>query len=137
MLETGIKIIEWPSLEYCTMSAFGGDACQRKAMSHKLSFIIIDKRTSSSVRLCLFLCISFSSFSSIYLPISNTKDLKLPLSNNLAKHLSIYLFIFLFIYLYRFGCFLYSLFFETQYLCNNYKELIRQMALLEHIIDAK
>ena len=43
MLETGINIIEWPSLQYCTMSAFGGDALQRKAMSHKSSFIIIDK----------------------------------------------------------------------------------------------
>ena len=42
MLETGINIIEWPSLQYCTMSAFGGDALQRKAMSHKSSFIIID-----------------------------------------------------------------------------------------------
>ena len=42
MLETGISIIEWPSLPYCTMSAFGGDAWQRKAMSHKSSFIIID-----------------------------------------------------------------------------------------------
>ena len=42
MLETGINIIEWPSLHYCTMSAFGGDALQRKAMSHKSSFIIID-----------------------------------------------------------------------------------------------
>ena len=44
MLETGINIIEWPSLRYCTMSAFGGDALQRKAMSHKSSFIIIDNR---------------------------------------------------------------------------------------------
>ena len=42
MLETGINIIEWPSLQYCTMSAFGGDALQRKAMSHKSSFIIVD-----------------------------------------------------------------------------------------------
>ena len=42
MLETGINIIEWPSLQYCTMSAFGGDALQRKTMSHKSSFIIID-----------------------------------------------------------------------------------------------
>ena len=42
MLETGINIIEWPSLQYCTMSAFGGDALQRKAMSHKSSFRIID-----------------------------------------------------------------------------------------------
>ena len=42
MLETVINIIEWPSLQYCTMSAFGGDALQRKAMSHKSSFIIID-----------------------------------------------------------------------------------------------
>ena len=41
MLETGINIIDWPSLQYCTMSAFGGDAWQRKAMSHKSSFIII------------------------------------------------------------------------------------------------
>ena len=41
MLETGINIIEWPSLQYCTMSAFGGDALQRKALSHKSSFIII------------------------------------------------------------------------------------------------
>ena len=43
MLEMGTNIIEWPSLQYCTMSALGGDALQRKAMSHKLSFIIIDK----------------------------------------------------------------------------------------------
>ena len=42
MLETGINIIEWPSLQYCTMSAFRRDALQRKAMSHKSSFIIID-----------------------------------------------------------------------------------------------
>ena len=42
MLETGINIIEWPSLQYSTMSAFGRDALQRKAMSHKSSFIIID-----------------------------------------------------------------------------------------------
>ena len=42
MLETGIKIKEWPSLQYCTMSAFGGDALQRKAMSDKSIFIIID-----------------------------------------------------------------------------------------------
>ena len=40
MLETGINIIEWPSLQYCALSAFGGDALQRKAMSHKSSFII-------------------------------------------------------------------------------------------------
>ena len=38
MLETGINIIEWPSFQYCTMSAFGGDALLRKAMSHKSSF---------------------------------------------------------------------------------------------------
>ena len=38
----GINIIEWPSLQYCTMIAFGGDALQRKAMSHKSSFIIKD-----------------------------------------------------------------------------------------------
>ena len=42
MLETGINIIEWPSLQYCTMSTFGGDALQRKAMSHKSGFIIVD-----------------------------------------------------------------------------------------------
>ena len=42
MLERGINILEWPSLQYCTMNAFGGDALQRKAMSHKSSFIIID-----------------------------------------------------------------------------------------------
>ena len=42
MLETGINIIEWPSLQYCTMSSFGGDALQRKVMSHKSSFMIID-----------------------------------------------------------------------------------------------
>ena len=47
MLETGINIIEWPSLPYCTMSAFGGDALQRKAMSHKSSFIIIDISATS------------------------------------------------------------------------------------------
>ena len=44
MLQEGINIIEWPSLQYCTMSAFGEDALQRKAMSHKSSFIIIDDR---------------------------------------------------------------------------------------------
>ena len=43
MLETSINIIEWSSLQCCTMSALGGDALQRKAMSHKSSFIIIDK----------------------------------------------------------------------------------------------
>ena len=42
MLETAINIIEWPSLKYCTISAFGGDALQRKGMSQKSSFIIID-----------------------------------------------------------------------------------------------
>ena len=42
MLETGINIIECPSLQYCTMSTFGGDALQRLAMSHKSSFIIKD-----------------------------------------------------------------------------------------------
>ena len=35
MLETDINIIELPSLQYCAMSAFGGDALQRKALSHK------------------------------------------------------------------------------------------------------
>ena len=49
MLETGINIIEWPSLQYCTMSAFGGDALQRKAMSHKSGFIIIDDRDLNSI----------------------------------------------------------------------------------------
>ena len=43
MLETDINITEWPSLQYCAMSAFGRDALQRKAMSHKSSFVIIDK----------------------------------------------------------------------------------------------
>ena len=42
MLETDINIVECPSLQYGTMSAFGGDALQRKAMLHKSSFIIID-----------------------------------------------------------------------------------------------
>ena len=42
MLETDINIIEWPSLQYCTMNVFGGDALQRNAMSRKSSFIIID-----------------------------------------------------------------------------------------------
>ena len=42
MLEKGINFIEWPSLQYCTMSAFGGDALQSEAMSHNSSFIIID-----------------------------------------------------------------------------------------------
>ena len=42
MLETGINIIEWPSLQHTAMSAFGGDALQRKAVSHKSSFLIID-----------------------------------------------------------------------------------------------
>ena len=45
MLETGINIIEWPLLQYCAMIALGGDALQRKIMSHKLSFIIIDTYT--------------------------------------------------------------------------------------------
>ena len=48
MLETGINIIEWPSLQYCTMSAFGGDALQRKPMSHKSSFIMIDNQSHDS-----------------------------------------------------------------------------------------
>ena len=39
-------IMKGPSLQYCTMSAFGGDALQRKAMSHKSSFIIIDDNVS-------------------------------------------------------------------------------------------
>ena len=47
MLDTGINIIEWPSLQYCTMSAFGGDALQRKAMSHKSSYIIINIQNSN------------------------------------------------------------------------------------------
>ena len=38
MLETGINIIEWPSLQYCTMSAFGGDAGQRKANVAQVEF---------------------------------------------------------------------------------------------------
>ena len=42
MLETGINIIEWPSLQYYKRSAFRGDALQRKAKSHKSSLIIID-----------------------------------------------------------------------------------------------
>ena len=46
MLETGINTIEWPSLQYCTMSSFGGDALQRKAMSHKSGFIIIDNQNT-------------------------------------------------------------------------------------------
>ena len=41
-METGINIIEWPLLQYCTMSALGGDALQRNARLHKSSFIIID-----------------------------------------------------------------------------------------------
>ena len=47
MLKTGINIIEWPSFQYCTMSAFGGDALQRKAMPHKSSFIVIDVAPAS------------------------------------------------------------------------------------------
>ena len=57
MLETGIKIIEWPSLQYCTMSAFGGDALQRKAMSHKSSFLTIDDHTGKTIRLYFFMFI--------------------------------------------------------------------------------
>ena len=45
MLEKSIKINQWPSLQYCTMSAFEEDALQRKAMSHTSSFIIIDVNT--------------------------------------------------------------------------------------------
>ena len=41
-METGINIIEWSSLPYCTMSAFGEDALQRNAMLHKSRLIIID-----------------------------------------------------------------------------------------------
>ena len=37
--------IEWPS-QYCTTSAFGGDALQIKVMSHKSSFINIDNYNS-------------------------------------------------------------------------------------------
>ena len=54
MLETGINVTEWPSLQYCTMSAFGADELQRKAMLHKSSFIIIDdglmSRMSSEIQ---------------------------------------------------------------------------------------
>ena len=46
--ETGINIMEWPQLQYFTMSAFGGDALQKSAMQHKSSFIIIDNRYSIS-----------------------------------------------------------------------------------------
>ena len=60
MLETGINNIEWPSLQYCTISAFGGDAWQRKAMSHKSSFMIIDKK-ESKYRLTISTALVFSS----------------------------------------------------------------------------
>ena len=46
-----MNIIEWPSLQYCTMSAFGGDALHRKTMSHKSSFIIIDEYSNSKQQL--------------------------------------------------------------------------------------
>ena len=47
-LETGINVIEWPTLQYCAMSAFGGDALQRNAMLHKSSFIRVDDNKSPS-----------------------------------------------------------------------------------------
>ena len=56
MLETVINIIEWPSLQYCTMSAFRGDALQRKAMSHKSSFIIIDESRISPHLISVCVC---------------------------------------------------------------------------------
>ena len=49
-MERDINIIELPSLQYCTISAFEGDALQRKAMSHKSSFIIIDKSGTTIAR---------------------------------------------------------------------------------------
>ena len=56
MLEMGINIIEWPSLQYSKMSAFRGDALQRKAMLHRSSFIIIDDTYVSHVVIYLFCC---------------------------------------------------------------------------------
>ena len=38
-LETGINIIEWPLLQYCTMSAFGRDRERRNTMLQKSNFI--------------------------------------------------------------------------------------------------
>ena len=38
VLETGINIIEWPSLQYCTMSAFGRDAIQRDGNVAQVEF---------------------------------------------------------------------------------------------------
>ena len=43
MLETGINVIEWPSRQHGTISAFGGDALQRQTISHKSSFVLIDE----------------------------------------------------------------------------------------------
>ena len=40
MLETGINIIVWPSLQYCTMSACGGDA--KKGNIAQVEFYNID-----------------------------------------------------------------------------------------------
>ena len=52
MLETGIRMA---SLQYCTMDAFGEDALQRKAMSHKSSFIIIDYTDFINVEIVLII----------------------------------------------------------------------------------
>ena len=54
MLETGINIIEWPSIEYCTMSAFGGDLLQRKAMAHNSRLILIDRTSPSKTVKVMF-----------------------------------------------------------------------------------
>ena len=38
-----MNIIEWPILQCCAMSGFGGDREERNAMLHKSSFFIIDE----------------------------------------------------------------------------------------------
>ena len=77
-METGINIIERPSLQYCTMSAFGGDALERNAILHKSSLIIDnvslgftnpDLRMSSvkASRSMNFICILKQPFTHSYL----------------------------------------------------------------------
>ena len=65
MLVTGISIIEWPSLQYCAMTAVRGDALQSNAMLNKSSFIIIDviKKMLLIQNPHLDFCLGFSSWS--------------------------------------------------------------------------
>ena len=69
MLETGINIIEWPLLQQCTMSAFGGDALQRNAMLNKSSFIIIDSQPQIVLKIKELLECHQSHNSSSYLSL--------------------------------------------------------------------